>query len=109
MRFQIDGRFKRPNNRALNISIKRARDQTDLNSPQLLNALEFCRHGLSLFTEIDPQDREAVAYFNQFQSAKAVPEHRKSECLQLIMKYLKRSTSDSSGTLEQEDIGFSTL
>jgi hypothetical protein len=75
---------------ALNISIKRVQKQTDPDARLLLNALEVCRHGLSLFSEIDPQDREAVAYFNQFPNAKAVTEQRKRECLDLITKYMKR-------------------
>jgi len=75
---------------AFNISIQRVQKQTDPDARLLLKALESCRHGLSLFAEIDPQDREAVAYFNQFPSAKAVTGLRKRECLDLITKYMKR-------------------
>lgn len=75
---------------ALNISIKRFRNLTDPEALQMVNALEFCMHGLSVFAEIDPQDREAVAYFNQLSNAKAVPEERKEECLHLMTKYMKR-------------------
>lgn len=75
---------------ALNISIQQIRNQTETDASHLLNALESCRHGLSVFTKIDPHDREAVAYFNQFPNAKAVPEQRKGECLHLITKYMKR-------------------
>ena len=75
---------------ALNISIQQIRKQTDPDASKMLSALESCRHGLSVFTQIDPHDREAVAYFNQFPNAKAVPEGRKGECLHLITKYMKR-------------------
>jgi hypothetical protein len=75
---------------ALSISIRRVQKQTDPDARLLLNALESCRHGLLLFAGIDPQDREAVDYFNQFPSAKEVTEQRKKECLELITKYMKR-------------------
>jgi len=76
--------------KALNISIQQIQNHADPEASQLLNALESCRVGLSSFAEINPHDREAVTYFNQFPNAKAVPEHRKGECLHLIMKYMKR-------------------
>ena len=81
---------------ALNISIKRAQKQTDPDARLLLNALESCRHGLSLFSEIDPKDREAVAYFNQFPRQRS-HEQRKRECLDHITKYMKRGIGEGIG------------
>ena len=75
---------------ALKISIRRIRSQPDPEASQLLNALEMCKQGLSVFADIDPDDREAVAYFNQFPSAKVVPQQRKAECIHLIIKYMER-------------------
>ncbi len=75
---------------ALSISIQRFRNLTDPEASQMVNMLEGCRQGLSVFAEIDPQDREAVANFNQFPNAKAVPEERRGEFLHLMMKYMKR-------------------
>ncbi|RJQ50876.1 MAG: hypothetical protein C4530_20925 [Desulfobacteraceae bacterium] len=76
---------------ALNLSIQQVQNQTDPDTLKMLNALESCRQGLTVFAEIDTCDQEAVQYFNQFSNVKAVPEKRKGECLHLITKYLRRS------------------
>lgn len=90
---------------ALDISIGRCRNHTDPEDEdvtQLLNSLEGCRSGLSLFAEIEPQDREAVAYFNQFPNVGAVPEQRKAECVHLIVKYMERGLCDDHSTVKAE-------
>jgi len=62
-----------------------------------LGALELCRSGLSWYSDIDLEDKEAVAYFNTaYRKITGVPEDRRRECGELVFKYMSRGTSESS-------------
>jgi hypothetical protein len=45
---------------------------------------------LWIYSDIDPEDKEAVSYFNSFRTIRDVPEDRKVECAKLFNKYMGR-------------------
>jgi hypothetical protein len=53
-----------------------------------IGSLGFCRMGLCAYSDIDPEDKEAVSYFNSFRTIRDVPEDRKVECVKLVAKYM---------------------
>lgn len=55
-----------------------------------IGSLGFCRMDLCAYSEIDPEDKEAVSYFNSFRTIRDVPEDRKVECAKLVSKYMSR-------------------
>lgn len=56
------------------------------------DSLSFCRVGIAAYSDIEPEDKEAVSYFNSFSSIKDVPEDRKKECVNLVVKYMSKGT-----------------
>jgi hypothetical protein len=57
-----------------------------------IDSLGFIRVGLSAYSDIEPEDRQAVAHFNSFSSIRDVPEDRKVECCNLVTKYMSRGS-----------------
>ncbi len=55
-----------------------------------IGTLGFTRMALCSYSDIDPEDKEAVSYFNSFRTIRDVPEDRKVECLKLFNKYMER-------------------
>lgn len=54
---------------------------------QYFDSIGFCRVGLAAYSDIDPEDKETVSYFNSFRTISDVPEDRKVECVKFIRKY----------------------
>ncbi len=56
----------------------------------LLNAVRSCSVAIEMYADIDPQDAEAVSYFNSFQNIKDVPTEEQKECVELLGKYMTK-------------------
>ena len=55
-----------------------------------IGTLDFCSVALAEYGDIEPEDKEAVSYFNSFSSIKQVPEDRKKEYVDLRVKYMSK-------------------
>ena len=56
------------------------------------DSLSFCRVVLGAYSDIEPEDKETVSYFNSFSSIKDVPKDRKKEYVNLVAKYMSKGT-----------------
>lgn len=53
-----------------------------------INALGACRVFLQSYTEIAPEDKDDVEYFNTYRTLDEVPKEEKTECTMLMGKYM---------------------
>jgi hypothetical protein len=70
---------------------------------KLFDALGFCREGLATYSDIEPEDKEAVSYFNSFGSIAEVPEDRKKECVNLVVKYMSKGIESDMSSQDDRD------
>lgn len=57
---------------------------------RIIGVLGFIRMGLCAYSDIDPEDKQIVSYFNSFRTIHDVPVDKKAECVKRDVKIVKQ-------------------
>ena len=61
---------------------------------KLLNAVRVCSMSLNSYTDIEPEDKEDVSYFNSYDAINDVPEEERAQCSELMVKYMSKGMEE---------------
>lgn len=60
----------------------------------LLNTIRSCSMFLNSYTDIEPEDKFDVDYFNSYDSIKDVPEEEQARCSEIMIKYMSKGMEE---------------
>jgi hypothetical protein len=61
---------------------------------KLLNSIRVCSMSVNSYCDIEPEDEDDVEYFNSYNSINEVPEEERTQCSELMVKYMSKGMEE---------------